>query len=866
MSYISAELSKDRSHVLLWRRLNNKRVLEKIPTPLYFYIENSRGEYESIFGKKLSKYEFTDYKSFYQTRQDLIDKKITLYESDIRPEYKILSSFYNKESVTPNITFYDIEVDYDPKNGGTENAKPSNPLAPISAISIYHKHSDKSIVYVVPPKTNWDRDEVEKLNDLCPVIICENERELLEYFLQEIEDTDILSGWNSMSYDDPYIYERLKRVISPFAANKLSFSQGKEPYYKEIMNKFKIPQNKLITSGRVMLDYMELFIKFQQGNRDSYALDAIAEEELEIRKISFDVSLHSLYNNNFHIFVLYSIRDTEILKGLEDKFGYMSLAVNMAHLNTCQIVDVLGTTKQTEMAIINQSHYEMNRIVPDSKEAVHTEDKFKGAFVVPTTPGLYEWIGTIDVTSLYPSTMRSLNLSPETIIGQFYDKHLAFNEILEMSDKELTILYENEMSETKTAKEWKEYLIESGWAVTAAGTVIDQTIQGIIPSILTKWFIDRQKYKAEVVRLEGMIKNSKDSLEIKEHDEKRKFYDRLQNIKKLSLNSLYGACGNPFFKFFDIRLAESTTRSGERVLRHMLKTVGEKMENSYEFPNNYIIAGDTDSAMFRTDADNLDDALVVGKIIQKAVNLSVPKFLQNEFCIIEKNCHNISVEFENVGKRAIFVKQKNYLINLAYKDGKIVDTFKIQGVQIKKTNLPKYIRHDLTEFMKRFLRGTSWKELALDIVNYRDSVILKKDILELGMPIQIKKLEDYYEKYLSRNKNESLTVLRLPGHVRASILWNELLKKYNDVENLPITSGMKIKKFNLKNEINGIKSIAVPTDLKIVPQWFVDNIIPLIDKERQVVGLIDKPIMQILPAINEVLPTKQLLLIDEEFV
>lgn len=866
MSYISAELSKDRSEVLVWKRENGKRVTERFPSPLYFYVENPKGEYESIYGKKLSKYEFNDYREFYQTKQDLLSRKIKLYESDIRPEYKILSSFYDKESHIPNITFYDIEVDYDPKKGGLVNAKPDNPISPINAISIYHRYSDKSIVYVVPPKGEWDRKRVEKLNELCPVILCKDEKELLEYFLEEIEETDILSGWNSMSYDDPYIYERLKRVISPFAANKLSFNEsGKDPYYKEVMNKFKIPQNKLITSGRVLLDYMELFIKFQLESRDSYSLDSIAEEELDIRKISFDGSLHSLYNNEFHTFVLYSIRDTEILKGFEDKFGYMTTAISMAHLNTCQILDVLGTTKQTEMAIINHAH-ENNKIVPDSVEIVSNGGKFKGAFVVPTIPGLYEWIDTIDVTSLYPSTMRTLNLSPETIVGQFYDQHMAFDELLECTDKELTVLYENEMSETKTAKEWREYLIDANWAITAAGTIIDQTKEGIMSSILTRWFKDRQKYKKDASKFKDlMLTVSKDSLEYKEYFEKYKFYDRLQNIKKLSLNSFYGACGNEFFKFYDLRLAESTTRSGERILRHMLKTVGKKMGGSYEFPNNYIVAGDTDSAMFLTEADNLEDALLVGTIIQKAINNSTPKFLMDNFCILEKNSHNISVEFENVGKRAIFVKRKNYIINLAHKDGKNVDEFKIRGLQIKKTGLPKYVRQDLTEFMKIFLRGKPWKELGLDIVNYRESIIMKDNVLDIGLPIQIKNIEEYYEKYSSRNKNEPLSKLRLPGHVAAAILWNELLKENNDTESMNIISGMKIKRFYLKNKINDLNSIAVPTDTKILPQWFYDKISDNIDRNKQVIRLVDNPLIQILSAINEELPTKQLLLIDSEF-
>lgn len=864
MSYISAQLSKDRNNVLLWQRIDGKRVLKRIPTPLYFYMEHPNGEHKSIYGKNLIKVDFDNYKEFYQTKTDLIERRQTLYESDIRPEYKVISGLYGQESVLPNVMLYDIETDYDPLIG---YAGPTNPYAPISAISIYHMHSQKSIVYVVPPKNkHWKDSEIKELQEICPVVICKNEKDLLEYFLQEMDDVDILSGWNSMGYDDPYVYERLKIVYGQTVANRMSFLEAKEPFYKEIMNKFKVPQNKLITSGRVLLDYKELFIKFSQGSRDSWTLDSIAEEELEIRKIEYDGSLAKLYNEEFPKFVLYSIRDTEILKGLEEKFGYIALAVQMAHTNTCMFEDVLGTTKQTEMAIVNEAHYVAHQIVPDAREISPTGEKFKGAYVVPTVPGLYDWIATIDVTSLYPSTMRTLNLSPETIIGQFYDNHAAFVEILENGSNEITLLYENHMSETRTGAEWKRYFNNANWCVTAAGTVINQNFMGIIPSILTNWFNDRKKFKKLMAEAKAALsKVEKDSQEYKTLDAKVKYYDRLQNIKKLSLNSLYGACGNAFFKFYDVRIAESTTRSGEQILRHMLKTVGKKMGSGYEFPNPYIVAGDTDSAMFLTDSDNVDDALLVGNIVQKAINSSMPTFLKNTFLTSEDNSSYIGVEFENVGKRAIFVGKKNYLINLAYKDGKKSDTFKIMGVQIKKTGLPKYIRNNLTEYMKIFLRGKPWKELGYEIVNYRDSVKNSNDILLLGLPKQIKGFEDYAKAYKDKAPSVPLTSLKLPGHVAASILWNELLEENHDKETIRINSGMKIKVFLLKNRINGFKSIAVPTDVKVMPEWFKDKISDIIDRELQTVRLVDKPLGQILDAINETLPTKQSLLVDEEF-
>lgn len=507
MSYIFSQLSKDRNDVLVWERdENNKRVCKKYPAPYFFYVENNKGEAKSIYGKPLSRYDFDDSRIFYNTRKDLESRGIKMYESDIRPEYKILSDYYyNKPSSPLNVMFYDIEVDYNPEQGFSG---PKNPYAPISAISMYLTHEQKGYVYVVPPKnSHWTEADIEK-DQAYDVIWCKNEKELLSYFLERLENVDIVSGWNSSGYDDAFVYERLKLIFGESIANTLSFDNAREPFYKETLNKWKVPQDTLIISGRVFVDYMQLFIKFQQGNRDSYTLESVAEEELpDLPKIEYDGSLYDLYNKQFPKFVKYNGRDTIILKGLEAKFGYLQLAIEMAYMNTCQIADVLGTTKQTEMAIMNYCHHTINRIVPDSKNSNGSDREMEGAFVVPTVIGQHNYVAAVDVTSLYPSTMRTLNISPETIVGQFYDMHNAFIAIRDESEEEITVLYENEVSETKTGKEWKEYLKENNWAISSIGTIYDQNFQGIIPNILSQWFGQRKEYKKKMSDAEEQLQN-----------------------------------------------------------------------------------------------------------------------------------------------------------------------------------------------------------------------------------------------------------------------------------------------------------------------------------------------------------------------
>lgn len=862
-------MSKDRSTINVWERIDkNKRIIKNYEVPLYFYVENNKGEYTSIYDKKLSKCEFNDFSEFYRTKEDLKNRNVKLYESDISAEYKVLSeNYYGSDINELNISFYDIETDYDPKIGyGTLD----NPYGEINAISMYHKYSHRSVVITVPPKNdNWHINDVQKIADEanCELFLCKNEKELLLKFLDELENTDVIAGWNNHGYDDIYVYERLNRVLGKSYGDKLGFPFAKVPFYKEEYNeKFKQHEKRLHISGRVFLDYMKIFQKFLPGERESFSLESISNDELpELPKLEYEGSLYNLYNNNYSTFIKYNIRDTEILKGIESKFGFIELAIQLSHINTCAIKDVTGTVKLVEMAIINYCHYELDKKVTDGKERNgQSGEQFTGAFVLDTVAGLHRNLASVDVRSLYPSTMRAVNISPDTLIGQFYDKHRAYEEIVKKSDVNLTLLYENDVSETKKASEWYDYIKECNWTISGYGTIFDQSVIGIIPAILTKWFNERIEYKSLIEEYEKEIgEYSEDSIEYHKLSEKIKYYDRLQNIKKLSLNSTYGACGNAFFKFFDIRLAESTTRSGQAVLNHMIRTIASYIDGEYTYPSPSILFGDTDSTYFLTHATDVHEALLIAKSIQKVVNREFCKFIQLNFLASETKKDFIKVDQEIISDYGIAVAKKNYILHLNYKDGKPVDKIYIKGLQIKKSVIPKAIGKRLTKFVENLLKGKSIKEFAKELVDYRDEVKYS-DILNIGRPKSVNNVQVYTEKFLKKEPK-----LRLPGHVSSAILWNHMMKENNDLESPEIVSGMKIKEYYLVKEIllndRKFKSIALPSDLSKIPLWFSEKFVKLIDREEQVVKLIDGPFEKITNAIKEDLPTKNLLLIDEEF-
>lgn len=1034
MSYISSGLSPDRQNVFVWER-NEKgeRQLNKFDCEYYFYVEDEDGTHEDIYGEKAKRLDFRTFTQMKEARNAYTQQNKKLYESDIPMEYKIISNHYYGKDILPlHFTLYDIEVDYDPKKGF---AGPSNPYAPISSIALYHHHTDRMVVGAVPSKKfkNITYDDIPKdITDNVELKLFASETELLLWFMDEIEDTDILSGWNSDFYDAPYVYERLLIVFGKSKAKQLSFPGARAPYYREV-EKFGNVNKLLVTSGRLSVDYLELFKKFEMAERPSYALEAISEEVLpELPKLEYEGTLYQLYNDDFFEFLRYNVRDTEVLKGFEQKLGYMQIAIDMSHMSGAHVNDVTGTIKVAEQAIINYCHYDLGKIVPDSDPYQSFEGKFGGALVLDPQVGMHEWVSSIDIASLYPSTIRSLNISPETIVGQFIEKDKAHEWMENGSKLPITMQFENGEFEEMSANEWKEKLRDNNWAISGYGTVFSMNKKGMIPSILGSWYESRKEYKKKMFDAKNKLETVNDAKERQELKQLADYCDRVQYIKKIQLNSLYGVLGNQYFKFFDIRMAESTTKSSRGILMHMVKETAKLLDGDYAYPSESIIYSDTDSVVGSskieingtvdtienwfnqisdengihvdgnrtfTKISNLnnltytydgnmntivekpiltlyrhktekelyeiigengekvtvtedhslmisrnnniieikptellsDDKLVkiipytdkcrmhkrknyelinikqvnrvkqtddyvydvvmfdsdspyfvandilvhnsvyfkthtngeemctrVASAVETKVNKSFSDYMSRAFLCNDEYNNLISAEQEIVSDRGIFVKKKHYMLHLVKDDGYDVDKMKIMGLPLKKTTVPKPIKVVLTKFMEELLKGRDWSEISRDLVDYRHSLKSTSNILDIGLPKGIQKVEEYTERYRANEPD-----LRLPGHVAASIFWNHCLEKYNDKESYPIKSGMKIKVFYFTKKFGKFKSIAIPTDTKTLPKWFVEHYEELVDREAQASRLVENTIKTILGAIDERMPTRKSLLFDD---
>lgn len=892
MSYISAIIKND--DVVVWERDQyGKRIEQYHRAPYYFYVDDPKGEHDTIYGTRVSKLTFDKSADYYRTRKELASDDVEMWESDIPPDIRVLSQhYYGKPAPKLHVTFLDIEVDYNPEMGF---AGSQNPYAPINAISMFHEHQNRMVVIAVPPQDGkeWTAETLASAcNDILPIpteykidyIVVPTERDLLWQMIEEIKDSDLLCGWNSDFFDFPYIAKRMEIALGKKSLRSLSFPGAEMPVFKEIevMNNIQL---KLEISGRMLADYMQLYKKYEMQQQPSYKLESISNivlvdrktKEPMLPKLHYEGTLADLYVKDFAFFIRYNIRDSEILHGFEQRLGYVELANQMYHLSGGLFQHVGGTLKLAELAIVNYCHHTLKKVVNNSKMP-DIDASIDGAYVLLPQIGQHRWIGSIDINSLYPSSIRSINISPETLRGQFTTNKAAAQAIATKSNVELTLELEDGTVFSKSALEWRDWLSERRWAISGYGTVFDQRKQGIIPAILAEWYATRKQYQ----KMKADASASGDK-------ELAAYYDRLQYVFKIKLNSLYGALTNLYFRFYDLRMGESTTGTGRMILKHQCRMVSKVLDGTYDvdfpmyegwkdavessysemeansialngpvfngkFQSESVVYGDTDSTYFKTHAEDEESAILIADAVADKVNKSYPIFMRDAFLCNPGFDDIIKCGREIVSDNGIFVDKKRYILHLVNLDGEKVDKMKVMGLDTKKTTLPAAVSIKLNGFIERLLKGDTWEDVSSDIVDYKDELRNSKNIMDIGLPKGCNKIESY-TKDLAIDPNA-----RLPGHVAAAIFYNQCLKAYKDKTSLPITSGMKIKVFYLTTRQGKFKSVAIPTDSEVIPDWFLSNF--AVDKDAHIERLVDNPLSNILKAIGKASPSKQSLFVD----
>ena len=650
---------------------------------------------------------------------------------------------------------------------------------------------------------------------------CTTEEHLLLEFVNDwsMNYPDIITGWNSRFFDIPYLVNRIVKVLGQKMANKLS-PWG---WYKENeINLFGNRKQQVFELvGISSIDYMDVYKKFTYVNQESYSLNHVAYAELGEKKLDYSEysSLHELYKTNFQKFVDYNVRDVVLLERLEEKLKLLEMIISLAYMAKCNFNDVFSPVKMWDCIIFN--HLKDQQIVVPPKKHETKLEAYEGAYVKDPQIGRHKWVASFDLNSLYPHLIMQYNISPETLVGMHTESGL----VDALLDKEVDV----------------DFLKEKNLTMTPNGSLYTRKKQGFLPALMEKMYTDRVKYK------DLMIKEQKKGKAADTN--KLAQYHNMQINLKIALNSAYGALGNQWFRFYDVRNAEAVSVAGQLSIRWAERAVNQYLNKILETENDdYVLASDTDSLYVTL------DSLVqrVGLTDTNKVIEFMDKVCEGKIQDVIDGCYGEMAEYVNafeqkmVMKRevlaevAIWTGKKHYILNVHNSEGVQYDEpkLKIMGIEAVKSSTPEPCRNALKEAFKIMMNGTED-----DVINYIEDFKTKFKTLpaeEVSFPRSVKGLAKYHD-------SASIYQKSTPIHVKGSLIYNKILQNKRLTRKYPkIQEGEKIKFAYLKEpNPTGDTVIAM---LNALPDEF--ELKPYIDYEKQFSKSFLDPIIGILNVIG----------------
>ena len=650
---------------------------------------------------------------------------------------------------------------------------------------------------------------------------CTNEEHLLLEFVNDwsMNYPDIITGWNSRFFDIPYLINRIRNVLGEKMVNKLS-PWG---WYKE--NEITLFGNRkqqvFELVGISSIDYMDAYKKFTYVNQESYSLNHVAYAELGEKKLDYSEysSLHELYKTNFQKFVDYNVHDVVLLERLEEKMKLLEMIISLAYMAKCNFNDVFSPVKMWDCIIYN--HLKDQQIVVPPKKHETKSEAYEGAYVKDPNIGRHKWVASFDLNSLYPHLIMQYNISPETLVSMYPESGLV------------EPLLNREVDTT--------FLKEKNLTMTPNGSLYTRKKQGFLPALMEKMYTDRVKYK------DLMIKEQKKGKAADTN--KLAQYHNMQINLKIALNSAYGALGNQWFRFYDVRNAEAVSVAGQLSIRWAERAVNQYLNKILETDNNdYVLASDTDSLYVTFDS-----------LVQKVGLTDTNKIIEfmDKVCegkiqdVIDK-CYGEMAEYVNAFQQKMVMKRevlaevgiwtgkKHYILNVHNSEGVQYDEpkLKIMGIEAVKSSTPEPCRNALKEAMKIMMNGTED-----DVINYIENFKTEFKTLpaeEVSFPRSVKGLAKYHDAASIYQKST-------PIHVKGSLIYNKILQNKRLTRKYPkIQEGEKIKFAYLKEpNPTGDTVIAM---LNALPDEF--ELKPYIDYEKQFSKAFLDPIIGILNVIG----------------
>ena len=769
----------------------------------YAYVRDGNGAHTSIHGERLKKINFWKQ-----------DEGVELYESDVNEVTRFLIDQYgDSDEVSKGHTLFTFDIEVEMNSGLPDINEAGNAMTSVAG---HDSVTGDYFVYVVNPG-----EKIDKTIKGARVISFDTEEDMVMAFLNkwiEIRPT-IVTGWNIDYFDVTYLYNRIKVLFGEQTANKLS------PIGKVNWNKYR---SRYIIAGVSCLDYLALYKNFTYTELPNYRLDTVAQKELGRGKIEYEGNLDQLFRDDLEKFIEYNLVDVELVVDMDKKLQFIELAQAICHAGHVFYEDFLFSSKWLEGAILTFLR-RSGRVAPNKPKRtprVEGEDsggKFTGAYVKEPKPGLYKWVYDLDLTSLYPSIIMTLNTSPETKIGKL--KNYSAEDHMKGKIETYSIVDDdgNEFPPLPKDK-FMEFVQNADYSIAANGVLYRRDKVGVIPEILNVWFDKRVEYK------DLMKKYGKEG-----NDELYKFYSQRQLVQKIMLNSLYGVLGLPSFRFYDVDNAEATTITGQSVIK-----TTEMIANQYYTKNigkeaDYNVYTDTDSVFYQaaplvkarnpninedSDEEMIPAILSVAKEVEEHINNVYDMMAYKMFNV---DSHRFDIKQETIAKGGFWVSKKRYAQWIINDNTVPCDKLDVKGLDVKRSSFPTYFKKVMSTVLMDILKAADKDELDQKILDYKDGMT-KQRFVDIAKNSAVKDMS----KYLFKNQALGEFAKGTPAHVKAAITYNQLLKKFNaPYKYEPMKDGDKIKWVYLKKNPLGLETTAFtghsdPPEINAFIEQYID--------------------------------------------
>lgn len=725
----------------------------------------------------------------------------------------LLENYYDKDILELTkqplrIFYYDIEVIAD------EFPDPKDAKFPITSITVFDSKTKKYYVWGIKPYDHYScKDHLEGIEPEDIVYqFTPTEKELLVKFLKfwRANYPDLIVGYNSYSFDMPYIVRRIEYNFGVGKSSKLS--PVDYIYGQERENKFKQTYTEYTIGGISHLDYMILYKTFTPGERESDSLDFVAKEELNVGKLDHgDMSLQELCKKDWHRFINYNIWDVKLMVMIDEKRKYLEIAKFSAFSGFCNIDKALGKVAIITGIIAKQGLLK-NKIITTQNSG--TKEKIPGGYVKRPENDMMKDIVSFDANSLYPSTIITLNISPEAKVGKI---------LREEDDKVVLYMFKKGNVVSITKDQLKEFLKKSECSISAGGIIFSQKEKGLAAAFCDELYEKRKNVRKEVENMEKEMEHMDHSSF--EYKAKRKLADQKdteQYLYKILLNSTYGVFCNPYFALFDPDCARSITLTGQEMIRKTDQILNEYMMSEWNLEKkDRVVAGDTDSCLITiqdireklkfdlvdSNGDLTPEFVEVETKISDHINYSIKQWAINQW---NSKDPRFFFKRESVCPRAIWTGKKHYILHLVNKEGKKMNKFKYSGMSLAKSTWSVPVRNLAKKIVETAIMiskdNTQANQMIFDIFNKEFQKLSLNDIAQRTSVRVLNKWE---------GKNDNFDIAKgTHSTAKVCIYHNELLKTLKLTDKYPkIVNGSKVKIVFLKENKYNMSAIAYQNEL-----------------------------------------------------